>query len=118
MVSHLRNVLLIGLQSTRTCWKAHRLSSSQCINCLLSPWTRRTVYAAPFNPLHAHAYTATQQETLKQIARYELDPPSIDPTFRFPEQLALSIGRLWRDPLIPLVMDYRSSEFYLMDNAC
>ena len=59
----------------------------------------------------------TQQETVKQISHYELDPSSIDANFRFPEQLALSINRLWRDPVIPQIMDYRSNEFYIMDNA-
>jgi guanine nucleotide-binding protein G(i) subunit alpha len=59
----------------------------------------------------------TQQETLRQIARYDLKPSFVDSNFRFPEQLALSINRLWRDPVIPQIMDYHSSEFYLMDSA-
>ena len=41
----------------------------------------------------------------------------MDPDFRFPEQFALSINRLWRDPVIPQIMDYHSSQFYLMDSA-
>jgi len=57
------------------------------------------------------------RETVKKISHYELDPSSIDANFRFPEQLALSINRLWRDPVIPQIMDYRSNEFYIMDNA-
>ena len=59
----------------------------------------------------------TQQETVKQIARYEPDSSFSDSNFRFPEQLALSINRLWRDPVIPQIMDYHSSKFYLMDSA-
>lgn len=60
---------------------------------------------------------ARNRETAKQLAHYELDPTSIDSNFRFPEHLASSINRLWRDPIIPQMMDYRSDEFYLMDNA-
>ena len=59
----------------------------------------------------------TRQETVKQIAEYELDPPFIDSNFLLPEKLALSIKRLWNDPVIPQIMDYHSSEFYLMDSA-
>ncbi|KAF9650225.1 G-protein alpha subunit [Thelephora ganbajun] len=55
--------------------------------------------------------------TAEQIAHYELDLSSIDSSFRFPEQLASSINRLWHDPVIPQIMDYHSSEFYLMDSA-
>jgi len=55
--------------------------------------------------------------TAEQITSYDLDIPSIDPNFRFPEQLALSINQLWRDPVIPQIMDYHSSKFYLMDSA-
>lgn len=57
------------------------------------------------------------QATAEQLAGYELDLSSVDSNFRIPEQLALSINRLWRDPVIPQIMDYHSSEFYLMDSA-
>ena len=59
----------------------------------------------------------TPQVTAEQIASDELDLSSVDSSFRFPEQLASSINRLWHDPAIPQIMDYHSSEFYLMDSA-
>jgi guanine nucleotide-binding protein subunit alpha len=71
------------------------------------------IYPAPYTLTRQQ----TQQEALKRLAQYELDPSFDDSNFRFPEQLALSINRLWRDPVIPQIMDYHSSEFYLMDNA-
>jgi len=81
---------------------------------------REAVYVASISPRPTDrpSLSAPQQnrETARQIAKYELDP-SIDPEFRFPEQLALSINRLWHDPVIPRIMDNHSSEFYLMDSA-
>lgn len=59
----------------------------------------------------------TPQEIVKEIAKYELDTSSIDSDFRLPERFALSINRLWRDPVIQQIIDYHSSEFYLMDSA-
>ena len=38
------------------------------------------------------------------------------PTFYFSEEIAQAIFQLWKDPVIPQVMDH-SSEFYLMDSA-
>lgn len=38
------------------------------------------------------------------------------PTFYFSEEMAKAIFELWRDPIIPTIMDH-SSEFYLMDSA-
>ncbi|THG93910.1 hypothetical protein EW026_g7445 [Hermanssonia centrifuga] len=37
-------------------------------------------------------------------------------SFYFSEELAQAIFQLWKDPIIPQVMDH-SSEFYLMDSA-
>lgn len=71
----------------------------------------------PFRQMHTLTLEPVQQETARRIARYELDPTSVDSNFLFPEQLALSINQLWRDPVIPQIMDYHSSEFYLMDSA-
>lgn len=36
--------------------------------------------------------------------------------FYFSEEMARAIYELWRDPIIPTIMDH-SSEFYLMDSA-
>ena len=117
MVSRLRNALLIGPQSTRTYWKAHRLLSSQCTNYLFTLWTLRTAYATTLSRCVHPLTTADTQATEEQITYYDLDLSSIDSNFRFPEQLALSINQLWRDPVIPQIMDNHSSEFYLMDSA-
>ena len=117
MVSRLRSALLIGPQSTRTYWKAHRLLSLQCINYLFTLWTPRTAYAATLSRCIRPLTTVNAQATAEQITYYDLDLSSIDSNFRFPEQLALSINRLWHDPVIPQIMDYHSSEFYLMDSA-
>lgn len=74
-----------------------------------------------WNLIYPPSYTLTcqptQQETMNQVKQYEFDPTFVDPNFRFPEQLALSINRLWRDPVITQIMDYHSSKFYLMDSA-
>jgi guanine nucleotide-binding protein G(i) subunit alpha len=48
---------------------------------------------------------------------YDLDLISSSSTYCFPEDLALSIQQLWRDPIIPKLLDSHSSEFYLMDSA-
>lgn len=74
------------------------------------------VYCLSCSASHPLTRHPTQQGAPEQITRYKLDP-LIDPNFCFPEQLALSINRLWRDPVIPQIMDYHSSEFYLMDSA-
>lgn len=47
------------------------------------------------------------------IANYKLDP---DPKFIISEEICTAIDALWRDPVIPQVMDH-TSEFYLMDSA-
>ena len=44
---------------------------------------------------------------------YEVVP---SPTFYFSEEMAQAIYQLWKDPIIPTIMDH-SSEFYLMDSA-
>ena len=77
------------------------------------------MYAASFIPPHIPPVTQwlAPQATAEKIASNELDLSSIDSNFRLPEQLALSINRLWYDPVIPQIMDYHSSEFYLMDSA-
>ena len=59
----------------------------------------------------------TQQETADQIARYDLDLSFVTSNFRFPEQLVSSISRLWRNPIIPQIMEHCGSEFHLSDDA-
>ena len=44
---------------------------------------------------------------------YEIEP---SPNFYFSEEMAKAIYQLWKDPVIPEIMDH-SSEFYLMDSA-
>lgn len=44
---------------------------------------------------------------------YEIAPSA---TFYFSEEMAKAIYQLWKDPVIPEIMDH-SSEFYLMDSA-
>ena len=44
---------------------------------------------------------------------YEVVP---SPAFYFSEDMAQAIFDLWKDPIIPKIMDH-SSEFYLMDSA-
>ena len=38
------------------------------------------------------------------------------PSFYFSEEMAQAIFQLWKDPVIPTIMDH-SSELYLMDSA-
>ena len=47
---------------------------------------------------------------------YDLEPISPS-THYLPEDLALAIQQLWRDPAIPKLLDEHSSEFDLMDSA-
>ena len=50
---------------------------------------------------------------LEKILDYSVNPA---PTFYFSEEMAQAIYDLWKDPIIPKIMDH-SSEFYLMDSA-
>ena len=50
---------------------------------------------------------------LEKILDYSVNPA---PTFYFAEDMAQAIFDLWKDPIIPKIMDH-SSEFYLMDSA-
>ena len=49
----------------------------------------------------------------EKILDYGISPA---PTFYFSEEMAQAIFDLWKDPIIPKIMDH-SSEFYLMDSA-
>ena len=53
------------------------------------------------------------QANADRILDYEVSTSS---TFYFAEEMAEAIYNLWKDPIIPTIMDH-SSEFYLMDSA-
>jgi guanine nucleotide-binding protein G(i) subunit alpha len=57
--------------------------------------------------------TLPSQPNAEKIMDYRTDS---NPAFTFSEAVAEAIHQLWKDPVIPEVMDH-SSEFYLMDNA-
>jgi hypothetical protein len=57
------------------------------------------------------------QDNADKIMDYDLDLISSSSTYCFPEDLALSVQQLWRDPIITKLLDEHSSEFYLMDSA-
>lgn len=59
----------------------------------------------------------TNRDIADKIMDYDISLISASMSFCYPEDLALSIQRLWQDPIIPKLMDYHSSEFYLMDSA-
>ena len=44
---------------------------------------------------------------------YQLDMQSGSPYF--PYEIAEAINQLWKDPIIPKIMDVHSSDFYLME---
>lgn len=48
---------------------------------------------------------------------FDLASVSDESSFYFPEELAESIRLLWKDSIMPKLMDHHSSEFYLMDSA-
>ena len=49
------------------------------------------------------------------MLEYRLDMQSGTPYF--PTEIAEAINQLWKDPIIPKIMDEHSSDFYLMDSA-
>ena len=53
------------------------------------------------------------QANADRILDYEV---LADAAFVFDEEMAQAIYELWKDPIIPTIMDH-SSEFYLMDSA-
>jgi guanine nucleotide-binding protein subunit alpha len=55
----------------------------------------------------------SSQPNVDRITDYRVEAT---PTFIFSAEVAQAIHRLWRDPIIPKVMDH-SNEFYLMDSA-
>lgn len=58
------------------------------------------------------------RELADRILNYKLDAtPSAELTNPYFSGIAAAINQLWRDPIIPKVMDEHSSDFYLMDNA-
>lgn len=55
----------------------------------------------------------TNRARTEKILDYQV---SSSATFLFSEEMAKAIFELWKDPIIPSIMDH-SSEFYLMDSA-
>ena len=53
------------------------------------------------------------QARLEKILDYSVDPAS---TFYFAEDVAQAIFDLWKDPIMPILIDH-SNEHYLMDSA-
>ena len=51
----------------------------------------------------------------EKVLEYYLDVQSDSPYF--PYEIAEAINQLWKDPIIPKIMDEHSSDFYLMDSA-
>ena len=49
------------------------------------------------------------------MLEYRLDMQSGNPYFS--TEIAEAINQLWKDPIIPKIMDDHSSHFYLMDSA-
>lgn len=61
----------------------------------------------------ARTSSVPPQANADLIFDYRIDP---SPSFEFSPDIARAIHELWKDPIIPQVMDH-SSEFYLMDSA-
>lgn len=55
----------------------------------------------------------TNRAQTEKILDYQVAPSA---SFLFSEDMAKAIYELWKDPVIPSIMDH-SSEFYLMDSA-
>ncbi|KDR69486.1 hypothetical protein GALMADRAFT_104101 [Galerina marginata CBS 339.88] len=51
----------------------------------------------------------------EKVLDFRLDTTSSTPYF--PPEIAEAIHQLWKDPIIPKIMDEHSSDFYLMDSA-
>lgn len=59
------------------------------------------------------------RELTDRILDYRLDasPGSSMSNPYFSPEIAEAISQVWKDPIIPKIMDEHSSEFYLMDSA-
>lgn len=57
------------------------------------------------------------RDNADKIMDYDVDLISPASAYCYPEDLAHAIRQLWRDPVIPKLIDKHSSEFYLMDSA-
>ncbi|KAG9310528.1 guanine nucleotide binding protein, alpha subunit [Chiua virens] len=58
--------------------------------------------------IHPHNHVNAER-----IFDYRIDP---SPSFEFSPEIAEAIDQLWKDPIIPQLMDH-TSQFYLMDSA-
>lgn len=57
---------------------------------------------------------AYYQALVDKIIEFQLDTKA---TPYFPTEIAEAIHQIWKDPIIPKIMDEHSSDFYLMDSA-
>lgn len=67
--------------------------------------------------LHVWTILIFIQEGAENILAFDLETATQNPNFFFPLELAVSIIRLWQDPVVKKMMDLHSSHFYLMDSA-
>jgi len=51
----------------------------------------------------------------EKVLKFKLDTSTTTPYF--PTDIAEAIHQLWKDPIIPKIMDEHSSKFYLIDPA-
>ena len=74
---------------------------------------RNRVSLAPFTRCRVRTSSMPPQANADLIFNYRINS---SPSFGFSPEIAHAIHELWKDPIIPHVMDH-SSEFYLMDSA-
>ena len=97
------------LESAHHILLAMRKIGVDCVN----PSNRVSFAACSHRPIPSVTHPIRAQANADRILDYEVLPSA---TFYFAEDLAQAIYQLWKDPIIPTVMDH-SSEFYLMDSA-
>ena len=65
-------------------------------------------------PFH-HTWVLFWKALAEKVLEYRLDMQSASPYF--PYEIAEAINQLWKDPIIPKIIDEHSNDFYLMDSA-
>jgi hypothetical protein len=97
-------------------WTLLKLLSFTCAKLAWSASSIQIEFASL--PLHA-LYSFSQflnQVLAEKILDYRLDTTAGNNPYFSPE-IAEAIHQLWKDPIIPKIMDEHSSDFYLMDSA-
>ncbi len=64
---------------------------------------------------HTPELTPFRQVLTEKILEFPFDPTG--PITHFTPEIADAIHQVWKDLVIPTIMDEHSSEFYLMDSA-